>query len=340
MVGVSSGSISTLLFTRNNLDRISTLLSQLISFSDEVVIVDSSDPRFSGLRESVLQLSSKVKIYLAPALGYVEPLRMYGISKCTGDWIFNIDSDELLSEELARDMRSIVANSTFECFSILRYNKTMGGKVVNKEYISNRLFKSNLFTYKGYIHEPPIFSGRLKKLSPQHCISHFHEEFSKDILREIPVETYYNRIAYCDLLNEAQIANRVKSPALCRAIQVYARLKGKDPSCELTLLDYLMYAFSFLLPLVNPLNWPFAGSRIEFFRYQTIKFVSFHKTGKQEHEMQFALARSIRKAGGVIRFLSLDDEGVIGELYSRFVTFNGTPDEFFISLLVERGRAT
>lgn len=337
MIDQKKNRISTLVFTRNNANSIRPLVEQAVIFSDEIVIIDSSDRKHLPYLQSINCLSDKVKVHFAPALGYVEPLRMYGISKCSSEWILNLDADEMLSSDFVRDIGSITQAATAGCFSILRINKTIEGKIDSKEFIMNRLFRSDRFTYKGYIHEEPGFSGRPERLTPIYNIVHIHEEFSKDILREIPVEAYYNRVAYRDLPTESRWSNRIRSPILLRFLRVYARLKGRRIDSELSFSDYLMYAFSFLLPLVYPLNWRFAKSRIGFTRYQIIKFVSFHRVGADERMWQFRLATKIRQSGGVIRFLSLDDESVINKLYKQYLEFLGTPDEFFISLLLEKG---
>lgn len=339
MVDQQKNRVSTLVFTRNNINGVRSLVEQVATFSDEIVIIDSSDSKYNSCLQSITLVSDKIKVHFAPALGYVEPLRMYGISKCSSEWILNLDADEMLSSDFARDIRSLLQRAAAGCFSILRINKTTNGKIDSKEFIMNRLFRSHCFIYKGYIHEEPGFSGKLERLSPIYNIIHLHEEFSKDILREIPVEAYYNRIAYRDLPTDTRLSNRIRSPILLTFLKVYVRFKGRSIDSELSSVDYMVYAFSFLLPLVNPLNWRFAKSRIGFTRYQVVKFLSFQKVGFEERMQQFRLATKIKESGGVITFLSLDDENVVNKLYKQYLDFAGTPDEFFISLLLDKGAA-
>jgi hypothetical protein len=88
--------VSTLIFSRDRVDKLLALIKEVYAVSDEIVIVDSSQPKN---RERLLQEKydpgDKIKVYFAPALGHPEPYQGFGLSKCRFEWIFYIDTDEV-----------------------------------------------------------------------------------------------------------------------------------------------------------------------------------------------------------------------------------------------------
>ncbi|MGC8981980.1 MAG: hypothetical protein ACP5JU_03470, partial [Minisyncoccia bacterium] len=73
--------LSLLLFSRNDTKNALSLAESMLNAVDEVVIIDSSDEKEHNELVEKARKYSKINVFYALPLGYVEPLRSYGISK-------------------------------------------------------------------------------------------------------------------------------------------------------------------------------------------------------------------------------------------------------------------
>lgn len=116
----SRQSISAFIVCKNEESNIRRCLES-ISWCDEIVIVDSgsTDRTIDICREF-----SKL-IYHHEWLGYVQQ-KQYGLSRCTKEWIFNLDADEVVTPELRASIEGVLASDCgeyngFECLRVVFY---------------------------------------------------------------------------------------------------------------------------------------------------------------------------------------------------------------------------
>ncbi len=97
--------ISAVVHTYNEAYHIEACLKSL-SFADEVVVVDneSTDNTVALAREA----GARIETFRGHH-GYPEPARVFGLSCLTGDWVFILDADERVTEELAREIKTVAA---------------------------------------------------------------------------------------------------------------------------------------------------------------------------------------------------------------------------------------
>ena len=78
---------------------------QSVSWADEIVVIDS------GSTDKTLEICRKFtnNIHTRPWPGFVEQKR-FGLQQCTGDWIFNIDADEVVTPELQSEIEAVLAS--------------------------------------------------------------------------------------------------------------------------------------------------------------------------------------------------------------------------------------
>jgi hypothetical protein len=85
-------------------------------------------------------------------------------SLCDGDYIFNIDADEILTTELIRDIPSIIENnSNIDLFWVSRINTLYGDTEIVNEYVK---FQNWTINEKGWINFPFDYQGRIYRQSP------------------------------------------------------------------------------------------------------------------------------------------------------------------------------
>lgn len=151
------------------LDRLLSLLDSNIDSADEVVI---------QLDTSATDLVKEV-CYKYPAFTLIEfPLNKDFASfknnlksKCTGDWIFQIDADEMLDPILIQNMHEILsANQNVEVFSIPRINTVDG---LTKDHI--RKWGWNVDA-KGWVNFPDYQMRIMKNLNRIQWVNKVHEK--------------------------------------------------------------------------------------------------------------------------------------------------------------------
>ena len=94
------------IITFNEEENIARALDSVAS-ADERIVVDAE----STDRTVEIARAHAATVYVEPWKGYA-PQRMCALSKCTGDWIFVLDADEVVAPELMQEVRSAINRDT------------------------------------------------------------------------------------------------------------------------------------------------------------------------------------------------------------------------------------
>ena len=107
--------ITAFLVVRNEERIIGRCLESLKDVVDEIVVVHDGECTDATLR--ICQQYTD-RIFVRPWLANCDPHRPFALEKATGDWVLQIDADEVLSEELRKELRSLVecADVDLYCF--------------------------------------------------------------------------------------------------------------------------------------------------------------------------------------------------------------------------------
>lgn len=95
--------LSVVITTFNSEDKIEDCLKS-VSFADEVIVVDgsSTDKTVDKIRKYTK------KVFIRPNHPMLNVNKNFGFSKATGSWIFCVDSDEMITKELAQEIKAEV----------------------------------------------------------------------------------------------------------------------------------------------------------------------------------------------------------------------------------------
>jgi len=123
--------ISYLITVHNETDTLGKLLERLIKCrydGDDIVILDDfSDNKTTKEILHQVSLCNNVKVLQHALDNNYGTHKNYGNEHCTGDWVFQIDSDELPSELLLFNLRDIIAsNPNVELIYVPRINDYRG----------------------------------------------------------------------------------------------------------------------------------------------------------------------------------------------------------------------
>ena len=116
--------LSIVILTYNSEKYLSKVLNSC-TFADEVVIVDS------GSTDDTLEIAKtfkNVKVMHQKWLGFGKQ-KQAGVDKASNDWVFVLDSDEVITDELKKEIISTCSNPKHKAYYIPRLNYFFGEPV-------------------------------------------------------------------------------------------------------------------------------------------------------------------------------------------------------------------
>ena len=108
--------VSGYIITKNNGRSLKWALESVYKYLDEIIIVDS------GSTDNTVEIAKQYtdKIYFNEFKDFSDQ-RNFAIKKCTGDWIFTMDADEVMGENFFNIFKYL-KNSKYKAFLLPRYN--------------------------------------------------------------------------------------------------------------------------------------------------------------------------------------------------------------------------
>ena len=191
--------ISYAILTHNEGKCIERLIDTILQYKepeDEIVVVDD----YSNDSETVSILTeysstNKIQLHFRQLEGDFSAQKNHLMTKCSGDFIFNIDADELPKPELLVNLKAIiVANPEVDVYAIPRENTVVGitsehiakwkWRVNEKGFINFldnqlRLIKNNVgIEWQNKVHEVPTRFRNISILPDEFALIH-HKDISK-----------------------------------------------------------------------------------------------------------------------------------------------------------------
>ncbi len=150
--------LTAFVMTKNEEAIIRQCLEKL-QWADELLVVDSHST--DRTREIAGEMGAKV---LTRDFSNFSDQANYGLSQARGDWIIQIDADEMLSPALRDSIRKTVAGHPKEEIFALRRDAVVFGRRLkstawSKEWVP-RLFRKGAVTFAGAVHQDPQLAGR------------------------------------------------------------------------------------------------------------------------------------------------------------------------------------
>jgi glycosyltransferase involved in cell wall biosynthesis len=123
------------------------------------------------------------------------------------EWIFYIDADEVVTPELAKEIRQIIVSAGPGSYKVTRQNFFLGTKMYPDSV--DRLFhKSVIKGWKGEVHESPVIEGEVKQLRYP-LIHHTHTDITSMLAKtnkwsefeaELRIKAHHPPIAWWRLI--------------------------------------------------------------------------------------------------------------------------------------------
>ena len=174
--------VSALLVAHNEEKQIDECLST-VKFADEIIVIlDKCNDKTENIASKYTQ-----KIYKG-SWDYEGERRNFGISKCSNDWVFEIDADERVSILLQKEIKSLINRSVHD-YHLIKVNNLIGKKLVKYgwgAYFGKSaypgLFKKNFKVWGNErVHPKLILKGK-KGDNLNHELTHFYCKNISDII--------------------------------------------------------------------------------------------------------------------------------------------------------------
>lgn len=177
--------ISAFVITKNEEDKIEKCLRHLL-WADEIVVIDSYS---TDKTEAIVKKFTK-KIYKKEFSSYGLQ-KQAAIDKCTNDWILEVDADEIVPEELQKEIILLLGNPQLNkhgAYKIKRQEYFLGKRLMSSKI--PRLYKKECVKYYGEIHEKLKIKGSVGNLKNK--IEHESDKY-ETIARRVEKINEYTR---------------------------------------------------------------------------------------------------------------------------------------------------
>jgi glycosyltransferase involved in cell wall biosynthesis len=118
---IIAAKLSVFIITKDEEDRIASVINAVKAVADEILVIDSGST--DKTCEVAMQAGAKVMFNKWEGYG---AQKIFGENQCQNKWILNIDADEEVSEDLAKEIKEIFTNEEYEKFYGFRV------RIVNK----------------------------------------------------------------------------------------------------------------------------------------------------------------------------------------------------------------
>ena len=152
-------SISAVILSNNSEKKIGKCLESLKGWADEVIVVDGDS------MDNTIKIagSFNAKVHSHKFLGAFSAERNFGSDKASGEWILQLDSDEVVTDDFKRKCNSTLPNTSYTAFKFRRKNIFLGHAFTYGGWYhwSQHLFKKGKARYEGRVHENMIVNGEV-----------------------------------------------------------------------------------------------------------------------------------------------------------------------------------
>jgi len=171
------------MITKNEEQNIAACLESVKNFAGEIIVVDG------GSTDKTVEIAKSygAKVLFKNFISFTDQ-KGFALSAASSGWVLNLDADEVLSEELKKEISEVIKTTKCAGFYLPSSNIFLGRKMKHafKEDYKLRLSRREGASYQGgFVHEvltpPPGEIGKLKNYilhTPYRNIAHYFEKFN------------------------------------------------------------------------------------------------------------------------------------------------------------------
>jgi glycosyltransferase involved in cell wall biosynthesis len=201
--------LSAVVIAENEAHIIGRSLASL-AFCDEIVLVDggSDDDTVS------IAAAADARVILHPSSKHgIHFNKNLGAEDATGEWILSIDADEVVSADLAREIRAVIQNPEFPCYRVARRTWFLGKWIRHSGWWPGyvvRLWKKGHTEWPREVHRLPDPKGPCGTLSAP--LDHYSYADMADWIRKV------GHFSGCEAVEAWERGERLRGGALIWAL--------------------------------------------------------------------------------------------------------------------------
>lgn len=151
--------ISATIICLNEEDNIRKAILSLKPIADEVIVIDS------GSTDKTVEIAKKLgaKVYFRAFDNFANQ-KNWAMSKTSGNWIFSLDADEEVTEDLAAEIKEAVKDKSYVGYLIPRKNFILGKEIKYSRWSPDQhvwLWQKEFGKWFGSVHEEVRVSGKV-----------------------------------------------------------------------------------------------------------------------------------------------------------------------------------
>lgn len=150
-------SLSAVILSNNSEKKIEKCLSSLKGWADEIILVDGESA------DDTVKIAGRfgARIYSHQFLGSFAEERNFGADKASGEWVLQLDSDEIITDSFKKKCDAAIPKTKHAAFKFRRKNIFLGREFTYGGWYhwSQHLFKKGCARYEGRVHERMVVNG-------------------------------------------------------------------------------------------------------------------------------------------------------------------------------------
>ncbi len=171
--------LSVTIITLNEEKKISQCLKSVQDLDAEIILIDS------GSTDQTLEIAKKyqTKIFHRDFDNFANQ-KSWAASKATKNWILSVDADEIITSELAREIKQAIKNQYYSGFLIPRRNFILGAEIKHTRWSPDKhiwLWRKESGKWVGEVHEEVFVDGKIGEL--RHSKIHNQQETIEDFIK-------------------------------------------------------------------------------------------------------------------------------------------------------------
>lgn len=178
--------ISAVFITLNEAKRIGRALGA-VNWADEIVVVDSGST--DGTIDEARRHGAKV---FQHKFENFAAQKNFALEKASQEWVLFLDADEIISDELANEVKEAAASGKADGYMLPRMNIIFGRAMKYGGHQGDchlRLFRKDKARFEGVIHEKAVMNGKPGSL--KNAIAHYSTGTIKEYLYKLDDYTDY-----------------------------------------------------------------------------------------------------------------------------------------------------
>lgn len=151
--------ISATIITLNEEEDIEKAIKSVKDLVDEIIVVDC------GSKDKTVEIAEKLgaKVFFRRFDNFANQ-KNWAKNKAINPWILSLDADEVVTSDLALEIRRAVKNEEFTAFLIPRRNFILGREIKYSRWSPDRhiwLWKKDFGRWEGLVHEEVKVEGKV-----------------------------------------------------------------------------------------------------------------------------------------------------------------------------------